>query len=218
LHTFQCSLQDFSRLHKETIKKDPIIRRQFQQLCQLLGVDPLASSKGFWADLLGTGDFYYVLAIQIVEICMQTRETNGGWLELEQLQHHLQLARQKHVQVTRESQEDGVVSLDDIKRAIQTLEPLGGGYQIVNLGSKLLVQSVPEELDADQAVALLLAQTTGYFTAEQLQEKHRWPEQRVHKVVETLLCSGICWLDIKPESGQRLYWIPSFALSQRNQL
>jgi hypothetical protein len=29
------------------------------------GVDPLASNKGFWAQLLGVGDFYYELAVQV---------------------------------------------------------------------------------------------------------------------------------------------------------
>jgi len=29
------------------------------------GVDPLASNKGFWAQVLGVGDFYYELAVQV---------------------------------------------------------------------------------------------------------------------------------------------------------
>lgn len=28
-------------------------------MCSSIGVDPLASGKGFWSDLLGVGDFYY---------------------------------------------------------------------------------------------------------------------------------------------------------------
>lgn len=30
-------------------------------MCAKVGVDPLASNKGFWAELLGIGDFYYEL-------------------------------------------------------------------------------------------------------------------------------------------------------------
>ncbi len=30
-------------------------------MCAKCGVDPLASNKGFWAELLGIGDFYYEL-------------------------------------------------------------------------------------------------------------------------------------------------------------
>ena len=39
-------------------------------MCSKIGVDPLASSKGFWAQLLGVGDFYYELGVQIVEVTL----------------------------------------------------------------------------------------------------------------------------------------------------
>ena len=41
-----------------------------QDMCASIGVDPLASSKGFWSEMLGVGDFYYELGVQIVEVCM----------------------------------------------------------------------------------------------------------------------------------------------------
>lgn len=39
------------------------------------GVDPLASNKGFWAQLLGVGDFYYELSVQVR---LNTRGPDGG--------------------------------------------------------------------------------------------------------------------------------------------
>lgn len=36
------------------------------------------ASKGFWAEMLGVGDFYYELGVQIVEVCMATNHRNGG--------------------------------------------------------------------------------------------------------------------------------------------
>lgn len=50
-------------------------------------VDPLASNKGFWAEVLGVGDFYYELAVQIVEICLATRSVNGGLMALPVRKH-----------------------------------------------------------------------------------------------------------------------------------
>lgn len=38
----------------------------------------LAASKGFWSQMLGVGDFYYELAIQVIEICIATSHRNGG--------------------------------------------------------------------------------------------------------------------------------------------
>ena len=34
----------------------------------------MASSKGFWAQLLGVGDFYYELGVQIVEVEYHTND------------------------------------------------------------------------------------------------------------------------------------------------
>ena len=34
-------------------------------MCSNIGVDPLASNKGVWAQLLGFGDFYYELGVQV---------------------------------------------------------------------------------------------------------------------------------------------------------
>lgn len=36
------------------------------------------ASKGFWAEKLGFGDFYYEIGVQIIEICMATNHVNGG--------------------------------------------------------------------------------------------------------------------------------------------
>ena len=43
------------------IHKNPTCSSQFHEMCAKVGVDPLASYKGFWAELLGIGDFYYEL-------------------------------------------------------------------------------------------------------------------------------------------------------------
>ena len=34
-----------------------------QEMCASIGVDPLASNKGFWSNMLDIGDFYYELGI-----------------------------------------------------------------------------------------------------------------------------------------------------------
>jgi ESCRT-II complex subunit VPS22 len=47
------------------------------------------ANKGFWAELLGVGDFYYELAIQITEVCLSTKGRNGGLIELGELKRQL---------------------------------------------------------------------------------------------------------------------------------
>jgi len=49
---------------REDVRRDPAFRAQFHAMCANVGVDPLASNKGAWAQLLGFGDFYYELGVQ----------------------------------------------------------------------------------------------------------------------------------------------------------
>ena len=54
-------------------------------MCANIGVDPLASNKGLWTQVLNIGDFYYELGIQVVEACLATRSINGGLIDLNTL-------------------------------------------------------------------------------------------------------------------------------------
>lgn len=63
-------------------------------MCNAIGVDPLAGSnitakskgkgKGgsWWSQIVGgdVGDFYFGLAVRVVEVCRQSRGENGGLL------------------------------------------------------------------------------------------------------------------------------------------
>jgi len=51
------------------------------------------ANKGFWAELLGVGDFYYELAIQIIDLCLSKRDRNGGLVELGELKRNLEKIR-----------------------------------------------------------------------------------------------------------------------------
>lgn len=76
---------------RNDIRQDPVFRAQFHTMCANVGVDPLASNKGMWVQLLGFGDFYYELGVQIVEACLATRAYNGGFMELESLRIAVQV-------------------------------------------------------------------------------------------------------------------------------
>eukprot|EP01018_Ginkgo_biloba_P008667 Gb_07589 [translate_table: standard] len=118
-------------------------------MCAKVGVDPLASNKGFWAELLGIGDFYYELGVQIVDICLATRTHNGGLIDLQELRTLLSTRR-------RSSRE--AISEDDCLRAISKLKALGSGFEVFSVGKKKLVRSVPTELNKDHNEILELGQ------------------------------------------------------------
>ena len=103
LELFKTNLQEFASKHTQDIKRDPIFRMHFQNMCSQVGVDPLASHKGFWSELLGVGNFYYELAVQVAQICLATREKNGGLLDLVELERQLVVMRGRHAQIVSQS-------------------------------------------------------------------------------------------------------------------
>lgn len=67
------SMYDVLHGRREEIRRSPEFRAQFHTMCANIGVDPLASNKGVWAQLLGFGNFYSELGVQIIEACLATR-------------------------------------------------------------------------------------------------------------------------------------------------
>ncbi|CAH2270030.1 jg17883 [Pararge aegeria aegeria] len=55
LEVFRENLEEFASKHKSEIKKNAQFRRQFQEMCAAIGVDPLASGKGFWFTVVPIG-------------------------------------------------------------------------------------------------------------------------------------------------------------------
>ncbi|KAJ3049438.1 ESCRT-II subunit protein snf8 [Rhizophlyctis rosea] len=199
LELFKTNLEDFARKYRKDIKRDPEFRKHFQRMCSNIGVDPLASNKGFWSELLGVGDFYYELGVQIAEICLATRERNGGLIEITELKTHLERMRGRNAQE---------ISEDDILRSIKNLKPLGNGFDIITIGNRKLVQSVPRELNSDFSCVLDLAQRAGFVRISDLKAKLGWDTERASHTLDNLLKDGICWIDLQASEPE--YWVSSF--------
>ncbi|XP_050399457.1 vacuolar-sorting protein SNF8-like [Patella vulgata] len=199
MDTFKTNLEDFARKHKDDIKKDPEFRLQFQEMCASIGVDPLASSKGFWAEMLGVGDFYYELAIQIVEVCIATSPKNGGLINIEELRERVEHARGRNSQN---------ISIDDLYRAIRKLKILGSGFTVISMGSSALVQSVPGELSMDHTKILQQAQKNGFISQVDLTQNFKWEVERACRALEFMVKQGLAWVDDQDSNGRK-YWFPS---------
>jgi len=197
LDSFKHYLEEFAAKHKTDIKKIPEFRGHFQQMCARIGVDPLASSKGFWSELLGVGDFYYELSVQIVELCMATRAQNGGLIALDELR--------KLIAKTSKARQD--VTEDDLARAIKKIYVLGNGFQVIPVGKRRLVQSVPGELSMDHTTALQFAQKSGYTSISILTKELNWNRERISRVLDHMLHEGMAWVD--DQGQERLFWFPS---------
>ena len=204
LSQFRIALAGFAATHRESIRSDPSFRHAFQQMCYSIGVDPLAGPRkgGWWAELLGLGDWQYELGVQIVDVCVTTRERNGGLIEVSELVRLVTKLR---------GVEGGGITEDDVVQSIKTLQPLGAGYHIVEIGGSKMVRSVVKELDEDQTVILAIARGEGgRIVEDMLITQKGWTRDRARAALENMLLrDGLCWLDEQDEQVGRSYWVPS---------
>ncbi|KAI6092491.1 ESCRT-2 complex [Hypoxylon rubiginosum] len=213
LSVFRSLLQQFAQTHAKDIRSDPSFRAQFARMCSAIGVDPLASSSSssssggvassMWAQLLGrtVNDFYFELAVRVVEVCGATRGENGGLIGVREL-------RERVVRGRMEGAPE--IADDDVLRAVATLKPLGSSYSVVRVGSKSYVRSVPKELNTDQSAVLEAVQVLGYVSVSMLMVNLRWQRARAQTAVEDLLSAGMLWVDKQAPEWE--YWSPGFML------
>jgi len=199
--TVKDNLEQFAAQHRKEIRSNPQFRRKFQSMCDVVGVDALASQKGFWSELLGIGDFYYDLGVQIVEVCLATRPLNGGLIDLVDLRDRV---------VARRSKNLPDVSSEDILRAIAKLEALGSGFRVhTAAGGRTLVQSVPMEFNQDHVAILDSASTNGHVSVPGLVAGLAWEAHRARTALGQLVKDGMAWVDDQGgEAGVRTYWFP----------
>ena len=205
---FKTKLEEFANKHKRTIREDPVFRRQFQQMCSKIGVDPLASNKGVWAKL-GVSQFYTELSVQIVDVCLSTRGLNGGLIDMNDLINCIKIMKGSNAVD---------LSDDDIERAVNKLIVLKGGFKILKSGNQKLIVSVPVELKQDHSEILKLVNAyNGYVNPTMIVNELNWSMLRTMNALEDLQREGMCWID-RPNGGETKledvnYYIPSIALS-----
>ncbi|KAL3355734.1 hypothetical protein AABB24_016752 [Solanum stoloniferum] len=137
--------------------------------------------------------------VQIIEVCLATRPHNGGLISLDDLCKLLG-QRWKAVRET--------ISEDDCLRAISKLKVLGSGFEVITVGKKKLVRSVPTELNKDHNEILELAQAQGFVTVDEVQRCLNWSSGRATDALETLLEEGLAMIDDGHRDGKRRYWFP----------
>ncbi|KAH6708438.1 hypothetical protein VD0002_g9042 [Verticillium dahliae] len=221
LAVFRSLLQQFAQTHAKDIRSDPSFRAQFARMCTAIGVDPLASSahsssssagdgagagSSIWAQLLGRplNDFYFELAVRVVETCTATRGENGGLIGVREVRERIAKGRPEGAPE---------VTDDDVLRAVGTLKPLGGAFAVLRVGSKSYIRSVPKELNTDQSAVLEAVQVLGYVSVGMLMANLGWPRARAVTAVEDLLGEGMLWVD-KQSPVEWEYWSPGFMLDE----
>ncbi|KAK6344784.1 hypothetical protein TWF718_006740 [Orbilia javanica] len=212
LSVFQAALSTFSTQYSSEIRQNPKFRSEFARMCTTIGIDPLAASsnrpkeKGgsIWSELLGTqvNDFYFELAVKIVEVCRDTRSKNGGLISVTEVQSTLL----KKDQSTGGGGTGLQISEDDIIRSVECLKPLGSGFEVIKIGKTNMIRSVPKELNRDQAKVLEVIQVLGFVTIGVLVDNLGWIAPRAQAVVDDLMAEAFLWVD--EQEGETSYWAP----------
>lgn len=213
LTQFRSALTHFASTHRDKIRKDPSFRHAFAQMCANIGVDPLAGEAsgigtfaglgrkgGAWGEILGLGDWTLELGVQIVDVCVSTRDRNGGLIEMNEL-----------VRILCKLRGSANVTPEDVVRSIKVLKPLGAGYEVVDVAGRKMVRSVPGELDADQTGVLEVArESDGRVTEDALMRKMGWKRDRARAALDNA-CNrdGLCWVDEQDEECGKVYWVIS---------
>lgn len=198
---FKESLESFALAHRDDIRRDPEFRQRFHAMCAHIGVDPLVSNKTTWAQKLGLGDFYYGLAVTILDVCKTRRAIDGG---LTALGIVFRLVSQR-----RGTRADPITE-EDIIRAIEKLSVLGSGFGIVEIRGRKYVRSVPAELSNDGNDLIDLAHRLGgFFRHDQAVRQLKWPPERVSDGIAALARDGLLLVDDPPLGKARIYWCPA---------
>lgn len=205
LETFRAALTVFAREHAKDIRSNALFRRRFSQLCAIIGVDPLVSSKSSskkaWNEVLGVCDFYYELAIKLIEYAQQVRDEQGGLLSLNSTVQAL-----SHKSISTGGTE---IRDQDIEMAVSILAPMKSGYCIVTIGDQKWIQTTAKEFSQDETRVLDAAQALGFVTERILKENFGWNTGRVGAAIEDLLRDSLLWLDSQGAGGENMYWTPT---------
>ena len=210
LSVFQAALANFSRTHADDIRSNPQFRNEFSKICNAIGVDPLASSSNnksggnFWAEMLGgsVNDFYFELAVRVVEVCRRTRAENGGIIPVADVRD-LILQQDKKVGGGLE------LSEDDILQAVRALKPLGSEFGILEIGKSKMIRSIPKELNRDQSTVLEAIQVLGFVSVSMLEDNFNWDRPRAQTVIDDMLSASLVWVDFQASEGPE-YWAPTY--------
>ncbi|KAI0982918.1 hypothetical protein GJ496_009105 [Pomphorhynchus laevis] len=187
---FRKHLEEFIEKHKKEITSNSEFRIQFLEMCTTLGVDPLISKEGMF-DKLGLGTFYYVLAVQVIELCLAMNEKTGGVVQLSRLLTLLERQRSKKSTSLQYSR----ITTRDIKISVAKLSHLGSGFQIVEIAGIDYILSVPMELSNDHHVLLSLLSDGKPISVKQVERHTKWEPERVKERVQFLINNGIIWFD-----------------------
>ncbi|KAI5956418.1 dot2 [Candida jiufengensis] len=210
LQILRSVLINFINENGEEIQKNPEFRSKFNELSQSIGMDPLdvlIYSNSTTNQKENYNNFLIGLSIKIVEVCQETRDLNGGLINLNELISILKMSFESTISKDLNLK----IELKDIEKSITKLKSMGKNYEIITINNiKWLKFSSIENLSNDQIKIYELCGFMGGFVTHRLiKDNFGWDGIRCKNVIDEMIMNGLLWVD--SQGGEEWqYWEPSW--------
>ncbi|TFF89560.1 MAG: hypothetical protein EU549_00175 [Promethearchaeota archaeon] len=194
-------LKEFENKYGDLIVESPEYQEKLKEIRSEIGMseipsEDLKAKASMVEKITGKGSFFNQLGIQILNMAKKKILETGGIMTLAEV-----------VIMINEGRPKELVSAIDVVRAINILEKAEVITGIKKLDSGIkIVEFVPVELTPDQNILLNLASKKGFITLEEIIMKTNWSQERVERVLESLLQNNIAKEDISYATGKKYYF------------
>lgn len=203
LQVFQAALLSFKSEHSTEIVQNEQLRKVFADICVSFGIDPLVVASSISGEQNNKVERSNQLCLKMIELCNLTRPVNGGLILLKDLAQLINsdtwVSTDLHLKFTEE----------DVLDSLKHLNVMGDELQLVNIGNRKYIKSIPQDLDVDQSAILETADILGYVNVSILRDNFGWKKSRCQHAIDDLISNGILWVDIQ-KNHQPKYWITSW--------
>ncbi|KAK8803717.1 hypothetical protein WA158_001411 [Blastocystis sp. Blastoise] len=187
-----------------SVNEQKQMQKDFYDLCLQLGIDPLSAEMPFLSRIFGTGSdfgkYYNNLGVSVIDICLVTRDLNGGIIPLDDLVNR--------VNATRGLKEK--VSLADVKIAIDKIKPLASYLKTQDVGHREVLINTPVELNESKFSIMNIAQEHGGKVSESVLRSLNLDVDVYIDMIHELMKEGFAWIDT--QGSETEYYFPSFYL------
>lgn len=200
LQVFQAALISFKSQYASEIIQNEDVRNNFAEVCVAFGIDPLVVASSIVGEENNNTERLNQLCLKIIDSCSRTRTINGGIISIEDLLDIINsdtwVNQDLHLNFEQK----------DIFEALEHLNVLGNELQIIKIGKKEFIKSIPQEINLDQKKTLEAADILGYVTISILKDNFNWKRIRCQSVIDELVSNGILWVDKSTKGHSTKYW------------
>ncbi|MHA1268710.1 MAG: EAP30/Vps36 family vacuolar-sorting protein [Candidatus Helarchaeota archaeon] len=194
-------VKEFEKKYGNLIVENPEYQDKLKEIRVEIGLSEIQSEDfkikpSSIEKITGKGTFYNQLGIQILNMAKKKIIETGGIMTLAEV-----------VLRINEGRPTGTVSALDVVRAINILEKAEviPGIKKLESGIKI-VEFIPVELTPDQGIILNMASSKGFITLEEIIMNTNWTQDRIERVLQTLLEKNIAKIDQSYATGKKYYF------------